>query len=275
MRAEGARFAPQRVTDDYQGLWNIPFQTRLMGRVTGGAPPAPRSIQTVSGFTSANYYNLTSSALLPGAADMTHAMVLYTTATALSGPDVRVASKVTSATRGWRCYIQPPGTQDRPSMLVCTPSNITNVQTLPSPWDTTKFHTLVWRVSTSLNEISIWLNGVKMAVTTAIGAYVPATSAEVFDLMRLSSGAVASPMELVAFSYSEQAASDANILAFHAQVSATNNFDIPGVTTIETFDANTLTVGAAPATWPGSKSYTTLARQGSMTVNTYISPVFA
>jgi hypothetical protein len=277
MRAEGARFAPQRVTDDYQGLWNIPFQTRLMGRVGSAPPPVSRSIQTVSGFTSANYYSLTSSSLFPGSANMTFAMVLRTTAPNTSGADLRVFQKTSVGNRGYRCYIQPPGSQDRPSILVvnAVPTTITCVNTLSAAWDTTKFHTIVWRSSVALNEISVWLNGVKMSVTTALSGYTAATSSDILELMRLSSGATPSPIELVALSYSEQAATDANIAAFHAQVSVANNFDIPGVTTIEKFDANTLIVGAAPASWPGSNGYASLARQGTATVNTYASPVFA
>jgi hypothetical protein len=32
LRAEGAHWAPQRVTADYDGQWNIPFRTRVVGR---------------------------------------------------------------------------------------------------------------------------------------------------------------------------------------------------------------------------------------------------
>jgi hypothetical protein len=232
-----------------------------------------RILKTISSASTANYFNLSSSALFPGAADMTWGFVVKPSV-ASTTPDVRLSSKFTSATRGYRTYIQPPsGGNDRQSFILVngTPANASVVQGVPVPWNTAFFYSLIFRYTGG--NITVWRNGVQVGSATATSGYTAATSSDVLEILRPSTGST--PWELAAAVYAESAISDANIPVWHAQVALANRFDFPGITTIESFVAADVDAGGvAGPSWVGRKGYATLTRNGSPTVSTYVSPQF-
>lgn len=245
----------------------------LRSSSSAGAAPTPRVIHTLGDITSTQTFQLASSSLFPGTASCVRAFVMRFNAINVAA-DLRLGEKFTSATRGMRPNILTASpTIDRPSISAVSsaPANVNAVRTAPAVWDTTKFYTLAFRIDGG--NLAVFLNGAKLGADTAITGYTAATSADLFSLIRPASGS--SIAELAAAVFVEATSvSDANILTWHNQVVAGNNFDFPTGTT-EVFSANDLSVGAAPATWAGRKSYATLDRQGTPTIYSYTSPVFA
>lgn len=232
-----------------------------------------RIIKTIASASTANYFNLSASALFPGAADMTWGFVVKPSV-ASTTPDVRLASKFTSATRGYRAYIQPPsGGNDRQSFLIVngTPANASVVQGVPVPWNTAFFYSLIFRYTGG--NLTVWRNGVQVGSATATSGYTAATSSDVLEILRPSTGST--PWELAAAVYAESAIADADIPVWHAQVALANRFDLPGITTIESFVAADVDAGGvAGPSWVGRKGYATLTRNGTPAINTYVSPQF-
>jgi hypothetical protein len=244
---------------------------------SGGAPPpAPRILKTLADVQSAQTFELSGSALFPGTADCTRGFVLKFNVANVAA-DLRMGEKFLSNTRGMRPNILTPSpTFDRPSFTVVSgaPANVNAVRTMAATWDTSKFNTIVFRITGG--QLSVWVNGAKLGGDTAITGFTPATSSDLFSLLRPASAGGNGNCEIAAGVFAESTGvSDANIAAWHAQVSAANSFDFPGGGTTEVFEANTLPTGAAPATWAGNKGYATLDRQGSPNIVEYVSPVFA
>lgn len=277
MRQSQAQFSPQRVTADYQGLWTMPFETRLIGRLSGSAPPAPRSLKTLSAVQSAQTFELSGSALFPGTADCTRAFVLKFNV-ANVGADLRMGEKFASGARGMRPNILTASpTFDRPTLTAVSsaPANVNAVRTMAALWDTARFYTVVWRITGG--QLSVWIDGVKLGADTAITGYTAANSSDLFSLLRPASAAGNGNCELAAAVFAEATGvSDANIAAWHAQVAAANTWTFPGGGTTEVFYAGDADDGAgnATATWAGQLGYATLNRQGTPTISTYVSPVF-
>jgi hypothetical protein len=269
MRAEAASFVPQRVTADYQGLWDIPFKTRLLGRITGGAPPAPRVLSYITDGSASNRYELTTT-LFPGAASMTIGFVFRDIAPALSGSVQNyICSKYSSGVYGYRVnHAFPSPTYDRfiAYMTNSTPANVNIIRDSGQLWDGVKWHTCVVRLNSNL--CSVWIDGVKLGADTAVSGYTAASGNNLFQLYAPTG--TSSISQYAAMTYAQVALSDADIGAWHTQVSASNNFDFPGNVATEVFDA-----ADAAATWPGKKAYATVNRVGSVTVGTEVNPVFA
>lgn len=269
MRAEAASFVPQRVTADYQGLWDVPFRTRLLGRITGGAPPAPRVLSYITGGSASNRYELTTT-LFPGAAAMTIGFVFRDTAATLSGSVQNyICSKYSSGVYGYRAnHAFPSPTFDRfiAYMTNSTPANVNIIRDSGQLWDGVKWHTCVVRLSGG--QCSVWIDGAKLGGDTAVVGYTAASGNNLFQLYAPTGASNIS--QYAAITYAESALSDADIGAWHAQVSVANSYDFPGSVGVEVFDA-----ADAAATWPGKKSYATVNRVGSVTVGTETNPVFA
>lgn len=244
--------------------------------VSGVAPPPPRVLKTLSDIQTAQTFELSGSALFPGTSECTRGFVLKFNVINVTA-DLRMGEKFTSNTRGIRLNILTPSpTFDRPSFTAVNGSgtNTNAVRTMAATWDTSKFNTIVFRMTGG--QLSVWVNGVKLGADTAITGYTPANSSDLFSLIRPATSGGNGNCELAAAVFAEATGvSDANIAAWHAQVSAANSFDFPGGGTTEVFEANTLPTGAAPATWTGNKSYATLDRQGAPNIVEYVSPVFA
>lgn len=277
MRQSQAQFTPQRVTADYQGLWNMPFETRLLGRLTGAAPPVVRSLKTLSAVQSAQTFQLASSALFPGTADCTRAFVLKFNV-ANVGADLRMGEKFASGARGMRPNILTASpTFDRPTLTAVSssPANVNAIRTMAALWNTGRFYTVVWRITGG--QLSVWIDGVKLGADTAITGYTAANSSDLFSLLRPATAAGNGNCEVAAAVFAESTGvSDANIAAWHAQVAAANTWTFPGGGTTEVFYAGDADDGAgnATATWAGQLGYATLNRQGTPTISTYVSPVF-
>jgi hypothetical protein len=227
-------------------------------------------ISYVTGGDASNRFELPATTLFPGAASMTLGFVFRDIAPAISGSIQNyILSKYLSGSYGYRVnHAFPSSTFDRfiAYMTNSTPANVNIIRDSGQLWDGVKWHTCVTRLNGG--QCSVWIDGVKLGADTAVAGYTAASVSATFQLYAPTG--VSNIAQYAAMAYAEVALSDADIAAWHTQVSAANDYDFPGDVATEVFDA-----ADAAATWPGKKSYATVNRVGSVTVGTESSPVFA
>lgn len=267
MREDQTQFTPQRVTSDYQGLWHIPFRTRLLGRFVAGAPPAPRSIVVAQSLSNVDYWQLVSSSAINGSATMTIAVVYRAEVNSL-GRNVSMFRKWTSAARGYAGRMLNATDRVSGTFVNGTPANASKTSTAVTI-AAGSFYTNVYRLDTSVG-VDVFFQGVKNGSAVACAAYTAATSADTIQLGRAeTSGAAGVGVAAVVIAEST-AVSDANITAWHAQVVAGNTWTFPGGGTTHVFYAGDI-VGSS---WADQIASVTLGSTGSPTVLSYTSPVF-
>ena len=235
---------------------------------TGSTPS--REMFYITDGSASNRYELTTT-LFPGAASMTIGFVFRDTTPALTGsPQFYICSKYLSNNYGYRInHAFPSSTFDRfiAYMTASPPGNVNVIRDSGQLWDGVKWHTCVVRLH--LNLCTIWIDGVQIGVATGVSGFTPASGNNLFQLYGPTGAA--STSQYAAIVYAETALSDLEIPAWHAQVSASNNFDFPGNVATEVFDA-----ADSDATWLGKKAYSpAVPLVGTVTKASVINPVFA
>ncbi len=235
---------------------------------TGGSPA--REMFYITDGSASNRYELTTT-LFPGAATMTIGFVFRDIAATLSGSIQNyICSKYSSGVYGYRAnHAFPSPTFDRfiAYMTNSTPANVNIIRDSGQLWDGTTWHTCVVRLTGG--QCSVWIDGIKLGADTAVVGFTPASGNNLFQLYAPTGNSNVS--QYAAITYAEVALSDANILNWHNQVKASNNFDFPGNVATEVFDA-----ADSGATWLGKKAYSpAVPLVGTVTKASVLNPVFA
>lgn len=266
LRADGAQFAPQRVVSDYQGLWDIPIKSRLMGRVTVAAPPA-RSIAVAESLSNVNFWQLAGSAALNGSTTMTIGVIYRAESTALAR-NISFFRKWSGGLRGYAARGLNSTTRVTGLCVNTAPSNISKISTTV-PMATGNFYTFVMRLNTAVG-IDVFFQGVKDGSPVACATYSPATTSDTIQLgIAESAGACLVGIAAVVIAEST-AVSDANVTSWHSQVAASNTWTFPGGGTTHVYYAGDI----SGTNWTSQITGVTLTSSGSPTTASYSSPVF-
>ncbi len=231
-----------------------------------------RDLFFVGALSSTAYYGTSAVSWLPGANQMT-ILATYRSLVADSPPAQFLWTRLQVGVEGFRFGpTTSSGGNQRASATVVTGVSATGTVIAAANYDTAKWYTMALRVDVGgTNTATVFLNGVATPTTAAIASYVPATNSASTVARIGAANSGVGQCEVAAIAIIEGTAmSDANILAYHQQVSSSNNFGLNGTET-----ALWTAQDAGEATWLDRKSGLSLPRVGTPVRGVVTNPVFA